>query len=212
MVNFNEIKNSVIEGHSEKVLELTKAAMDANVPPKEILDRAIIPGIRKVGDLFESGEYFLPEMLVSAEAMSGALEFLEPILSKANVPPTGKYLIGTVQGDVHEIGKNIVAMMLKGNGWNVTDMGIDVSPEMFCSAVEKGDSQILGLSALLTTTMPSIVKTINALKTAGVRDKVKIMVGGVSVTQEWANKIGADGYAPDASSAVRVAKVLIGKS
>ncbi len=211
MTNFSEIKESVVQGNSDKVLELTKVALDSNVPAKEILDKGLIPGIVKVGDLFSTGEYFLPELLVSGEAMSGAVELLEPILNKANIPPVGKYLIGTVQGDVHDIGKSIVAMMFKGSGWDVTDMGIDVSPEEFCSVVEKGDFQILGLSSLLTMTMPSAVKTINALKAAGLRNKVKIMVGGVTTTQEWANKIGADGYAPDAPSAVRIARALIGK-
>lgn len=212
MVNLNEINKGVIEGNSDKVLELVKVALDNNVPAKEILDKGLIPGITKVGNLFETGEYFLPELLVSAEAMLGALEFLEPILSKTKVPPTGKYLIGTVQGDVHSIGKNIVVMMLKGSGWDVMDMGVDVSPEEFCSAMKENDFQILGLSALLTTTMPSAVKTISALKAAGLRDKVKIMVGGAPTTQEWASKIGADGYAPDAPSAVRVARALIEKS
>ena len=212
MVNLSEINKGIIEGDSDKVLELVKVALDANVPAKEILDKGLIPGITKVGNLFEAGEYFLPELLVAAEAMLGALELLESILSKANVPPTGKYLTGTVQGDVHSIGKSIVVMMLKGNGWEVMDMGVDISPEEFCSAVEKNDCQILGLSSLLTTTMPSAAKTINALKAAGLRDKVKIMVGGAPTTQEWANKIGADGYAPDAPSAVRVARALIEKS
>lgn len=212
MVNLNEISKGIMEGDNDKVLELVKVALDNNVPAKEILDKGLIPGIITVGNLFETGEYFLPELLVSAEAMLGALELLEPILSKANVPPTGKYLIGTVQGDVHDIGKNIVVMMLKGSGWDVTDMGIDVSPEEFCSAVEKDDFQILGLSSLLTTTMPGAVRTISALKATGLRDRVKIMVGGAPTTREWANKIGADGYAPDAPSAVRVAKALIGKS
>jgi len=212
MTNFSEIKESVVQGNTDKVLELTKVALDSNVPAKEILDKGLIPGITKVGDLFSTGEYFLPELLVSGEAMSGAVELLEPILSKANIPPVGKYLIGTVQGDIHDIGKSIVAMMFKGTGWDVTDMGTDVSPEEFCSAVEKGNFQILGLSSLLTTTMPSTVKTINALKAAGLRNKVRIMVGGAPTTQEWANKIEADGYAPDAPSAVRIARALIGES
>lgn len=211
LINFSEINESVVQGNSDKVLELIKVALESNVPAKEILDKGLIPGIAKVGNLFEAGEYFLPELLVSGEAMSGALELLEPILNKANIPPAGKYLIGTAQGDVHNIGKNIVVMMLKGNGWDVTDMGVDVSPEEFCSVVEKGDFQILGLSSLLTMTMPSTENTINALKAAGLREKVKVMVGGAPVTQEWADKIGADGYAPDASSAVRIARVLIGK-
>ncbi len=178
----------------------------------EILDEGLISGIKEVGELFGRGEYFLPELLVSGEAMLGALELLEPLLSKGETPFVGKCLIGTVQGDVHDIGKNIVIMMLKGNGWEVTDLGVDVSLEDFCSAVDKGDFQVLGMSALLTMTMSAAAKTIEALKAAGLRDKVKIMVGGAPTTQEWANEIGADAYAPDAPTAAKVAAVLVGKS
>lgn len=212
MVNLNEISKGIIDGDRNAVLELTKAALDANVPAKEILNNGLIPGLKKVGDLFETGDYFLPELLISGDAASGAVELLEPVLSKGDIPPVGKYLIGTVQGDVHDIGKNIVIMMLKGNGWEVTDLGVDVSPEEFCSAVDKGDFDILGMSSLLTMTMPNTAKTINALKTAGLRDRVKVMVGGAPVTQEWADKIGADGYAPDASAAVKIAVALAGES
>ncbi len=212
MVNLNKIRKSIIKGDSDTVSKLTREALDANVPAKEILDKGLIPGIRKVGDLFSTGEYFLPELLVSGEAMSRALELLEPVLTKADIPPAGKYLIGTAQGDMHDIGKNIVIMMLKGNGWMVTDLGVDVSPEEFCLVVEKGDFDILGISSLLTMTMSAAAKTIDALKTAGLRDKVKVMVGGAPVTQEWADKIGADGYAIDAPMATRVAATIVGKS
>jgi len=212
MVNLNQISKCIVEGDSNAALELTKKALDANVPAKEILDKGIVLGLKKVGELFGRGEYFLPELLISGEAASRAVELLEPVLSKGGTRPVGKYLIGTVQGDVHDIGKNIVIMMLKGNGWGVTDLGVDVSPEEFCSAVQKGDYDILGMSSLLTMTMPNAAKTINDLKTAGLRDKVKVMVGGAPVTQEWADKIGADGYAPDASAAVRIATALVGKS
>ncbi|MBA7513029.1 Methionine synthase [subsurface metagenome] len=211
MFNLNEISKAIVEGNRDVVLELTRAALGANVPAKEILDNGLVPGLMEVGNLFEAGEYFLPELLVSGEAASGAVGLLEPVLSKADTPAAGKYLIGTVQGDVHDVGKNIVIMMLKGNGWQVTDLGVDVSPEEFCSAVGKGDFDILGMSSLLTTTMPDTVKTIETLKTAGLRDKVKIMVGGAPITQEWADKIGADGYAPDASAAVKVAMAIVGK-
>lgn len=212
MVNLNEISKGIIDGDRNAVLELTKAALDANVPAKEILNNGLIPGLKKVGDLFETGDYFLPELLISGEAALRAVELLEPVLSKGDAPPAGKYLIGTAQGDVHDIGKNIVIMMLKGNGWEVTDLGVDVSSEEFCSAVDKGDFDILGMSSLLTMTMPNTAKTINALKTAGLRDRVKVMVGGAPVTQEWADKIGADGYAPDASAAVKIAVALVGES
>jgi len=210
-MEFSEISKSIIEGDPAKAKELVKAALAENIPARDILDKGLVPGIRKVGELFGTGQYFLPELIVSGKAMSQATEILEPELVKADVPPVGKYAIGTVKGDVHDIGKNIVIMMLKGNGWEVTDLGVDVPPEVFCSAVEKGDFQIVGLSALLSTTMPAAVETIEALKEAGLRDKVKIMVGGAPITKEWAAMIGADGYASDASEAVRVAEALVGK-
>jgi corrinoid protein of di/trimethylamine methyltransferase len=212
MVNFDELTRTVIEGDSDAVFELTQRAINGNIEAKEILDKGIIPGIQKVGDLFGSGEYFLPELIISGDAMLKALELLEPILSKGDVSSRGKIAIGTVQGDVHNIGKDIVIMMLKGSGWEVTDLGVDVSPEDFCSAVAKGDIRVLGLSSLLTMTMPNTVKTIEALKTAGLRDKVKIMVGGAPTTKDWADEIGADGYGSNASEASKVAAALIEKS
>lgn len=211
MINLNEISKGIIEGDGDKVLNLTKAALEANLPAKDILNKGLVLGINKVGELFEIGEYYLPELLVSGDAMSKALELLEPVLSKDNIPSKGKYLIGTVQGDLHDIGKNIVIMMLKGNGWEVTDLGIDIPAKKFCSEVDKGDFDILGMSALLTLTMPVMTETIDALKAAGLREKVKIMVGGAPVTKEWANRIGVDGYAADAPTAVKVATTLIGK-
>jgi len=212
VTNLNEISNAIIEGEGDVALDLTKKAIDADIPANEILDKGVIPGLQKVGDLFGKGEYFLPELIVSGEAATNALELLEPILSKGGAPSRGKFAIGTVEGDVHSIGKNIVIMMLKGNGWDVTDLGVDVSPEEFCSAVENGDFQIIGLSSLLTMTMPNSAKTIESLKAAGLRDKVKVMVGGAPVTQEWADKIGADAYAKDGPAAVKVAAALLGKS
>jgi len=212
VTNLNEISNAIIEGEGDVALDLTKKAIDADIPANEILDKGVIPGLQKVGDLFGKGEYFLPELIVSGEAATNALELLEPILSKGGAPSRGKFAIGTVEGDVHSIGKNIVIMMLKGNGWDVTDLGVDVSPEEFCLAVENGDFQIIGLSSLLTMTMPNSAKTIESLKAAGLRDKVKVMVGGAPVTQEWADKIGADAYAKDGPAAVKVAAALLGKS
>ena len=212
MVDLSELSKSVVEGDTARTANLAKANLNAGVPAKEILEKGLIPGIKAVGELYTKGEYFLPELLMSGEAMKAALEALRPILSRAGIPPAGKYLIGTVQGDVHNIGKNIVVMMLEGNGWEVTDLDVDVSPEEFCSAVEKNDFQILGMSALLTATMLGFAETINALKAAGLRNKVKIMVGGAPVTQAFADEIGADGYAPDAAQAVIKAELLIGKS
>ncbi len=211
MVDLNELSKSVIEGDTARTTDLTKANLNAGVPAKEILEKGLIPGIKTVGELFSKGEYFFPELLMSGEAMKAALEPLRPILSREDSSPAGKYVIGTVQGDVHSIGKDIVIMMLEGNGWEVTDLGVDVSPEEFCSAVEKNDFQILGMSALLTSTMLKFAETINALKTAGLRDRVKIMIGGAPVTQAFADEIRADGYAPDAPRAVIKAGLLVGK-
>ncbi len=212
MVDFKELSKAVVEGETELSVDLTRRALEEGIAAKEVLDEGIIPGLKVTGELFEGGEYFLPELLISGEAASGALELLEPVLSAGDVPSQGKVAIGTVEGDIHNIGKNIVIMMLKGNGWEVTDLGVDVSAEEFCSVVKKGNFQILALSSLLTMTMPNTVKTIEALKSAGLRKKIKIMVGGAPTTQEWADKIGADGYADDAPGAVRVAAALVAKS
>ena len=201
MLDFKELSKAVVEGETELTIELTRKA----------LDEGIIPGLKETGELFENGEYFLPELLISGEAASSALELIEPSLSAGNVPSQGKIAIGTVEGDIHNIGKNIVIMMLKGNGWEVTDLGVDVSAEEFCSAVKEGDFQILALSSLLTMTMPNTVKTIEALQSAGLRGNILIMVGGAPTTQKWADEIGADGYADDAPGAVRVATALVAK-
>jgi len=211
MIDLSELSKAVVEGETEVTTELTHKALDEGIAAKVILDEGIVPGLKKTGELFEDGEYFLPELLISGEAASSALELIEPALSAGNIPSQGKIAIGTVEGDIHNIGKNIVIMMLKGNGWEVTDLGVDVSAEEFRLAVEKGNFQILALSSLLTMTMPNTEKTIEILKSTGLRDKVKIMVGGAPTTQEWADKIGADGYAYDAPAAVRVAKSLLAK-
>jgi len=212
MADFSKISKAIVDGDEDVAVELTEKALQEKVEAKQILDEGLIPGIEKVGELFGAGEYFLPELLVSGEAMSRAIEVLEPFLTKSGMPAKGKIAMGTVQGDVHNIGKDIVIMMLKGRGWDVTDLGVDVDPETFCSVVRDGDYQILGLSSLLTMTMPDTVKTIEALKAAGLRDKIKIMVGGAPTTQEWANEIGADGYAKNASEVAKLAATLIGEA
>lgn len=211
MVDFEEIKESLIKGDIEKTEELTVAALKAGVPAKEILDKGLIPGLDVVGKRFQDGEYFFPELLVAGEAMKTAMARLRPELTRSGGATVGKYLIGTVKGDIHDIGKNIVIMMLEGNGWEVTDLGIDVPTETFVKAIQDDGYQILGMSALLTTTIPRLAETIEALKTKGLRDKVKVMVGGVSVTRAYAEKIGADAYGRDAVDAVAEAKRLIGK-
>jgi 5-methyltetrahydrofolate--homocysteine methyltransferase len=178
---------------------------------KEILNSGLIPGLNEVGRRFQNGEFFFPELLVSGEAMKAALARLKPELVESSGAIIGKYVIGTVKGDIHDIGKNIVIMMLEGNGWEVTDLGIDVPTDAFVKAVKEADYQVLGMSALLTTTIPRLTETIEALQKEGLRNKVKVMVGGVSVTEEYAAEIGADAYGKDAVDAVAEAKRLIGK-
>jgi 5-methyltetrahydrofolate--homocysteine methyltransferase len=209
MIDLGQLSQKVIEGDVEATGEMTQAALKAKVSPKDILNLGLIPGIRKVGELFGAGKYFLPELLMAGKAMNKAMAILEPELSKAKVGPRGRYMIGTVRGDMHDIGKNIVVMLLRSNGWEVTDLGVDVSPEDFCAAVAKGNYQIVGMSALLTTTMATVKESIEALKAAGLRDKVKVMEGGAPMTQAWATRAGADGYASDGAEAVIVAEALI---
>jgi len=212
MFDLEKLKDSLISGDIEQTEALTEAALEAGVAAKEILDKGLIPGLDEVGRRFQEGEYFFPELLVSGEAMKKALARLKPALVKAGGATMGKYAIGTVKGDIHDIGKNIVIMMLEGNGWEVTDLGIDVPTETFVKVVREGDFHILGMSALLTTTIPHLAETIEALKAEGLRDKIKVMVGGVSVTPAYAQQIGADAYGKDAVDAVIEAKRLIGKS
>ena len=208
MENFlNPISQAVIEGNMAETQELVQAAVAAEVPAGEILQGALIPAMGEVGRLFEEGDYFVPEMLIAARAMKAGLAIIRPLLVDSGVEPVGKVAIGTVQGDLHDIGKNLVAMILEGAGFEIYDIGTDVSPEQFIAAVENG-VDIIGLSALLTTTMPNMVKTINAIEAAGLRDQVKIIIGGAPITQEFSDQIGADGFAPDAIQAAKLAKSL----
>lgn len=211
MIDLSQIAKNLVAMEIAKTEELTRAAIEANVPAAEILTEGLIAGMQVVGKQFKEGEIFLPEVLMSGEAMKAAMKLLRPLLAKEDAVKrfAGKAAIGTVIGDVHDIGKNIVIMMLEGNGWEVTDLGVDIPPEEFCKAVKENDFQILGLSALLTATMPGQEQTIAALKTAGLRDKVKIVIGGAPVTQAYADQIGADGYAADAGEAAEKFKLLI---
>lgn len=209
---FEKLTKAIIEGNSKEAVRLTEEAIEKKLPANSILQEALIPGIKTVGELFSKGEYFLPELMVSGKAMSGAVEKIAPLLSDAAGSHTGRYLIGTVKGDIHDIGKNIVIMMLKANGWEVTDLGVDVPPAKICSAIQTENYDIFGMSTLLTVTMPAAAETIDAIKEAGLRHKVKIMIGGAPVTQEFADRIGADEYARDAWEAVTKAKNLLGKS
>jgi 5-methyltetrahydrofolate--homocysteine methyltransferase len=205
-----QIYQSVLNGDLEAATANVQTALDAGTPAVDILQKGLIPAMGEVGHLFEEGECFVPEMLISARAMQAGLEILKPLLAQAGIEPVGKAIVGTVKGDLHDIGKNLVAMMLEGAGFKVVDLGVDVPAEKFVSALQEG-ANILGLSALLTTTMPSMENTITAIEAAGLRNQVKIIIGGAPVTAEYAHQIGADGFAPDAGQAVTVAKSLIGK-
>jgi 5-methyltetrahydrofolate--homocysteine methyltransferase len=205
-----EIFNSVLEGEAPKTKEAVQAALQAGIDPGVVLNEGMIAAMREVGRRFEEGEYFVPEMLIAARAMKGGMELLKPHLISSDVKSAGKVVIGTVKGDLHDIGKNLVALMLEGAGFEVKDMGVDVAPEKFVDAVRTTNADIVALSALLTTTMPSMVSTIEALKQAGLRQKVKVIVGGAPVTEAYARQIGADGSSADASRAVTLAKSLLG--
>ncbi len=204
------IYEAVLNGNASKAESEVKTALKANTPPEDVLYKACIPAMEEVGRLFEEGEKFVPEMLISARAMQTAMGLLKPHLAGANIRTLGKVVMGTVAGDLHDIGKNLVSMMLEGSGFELVDLGTDVSPQKFVDAVKEHEPQVVGMSALLTTTMPAMGATVEALKEAGLREQVKVMIGGAPITQEFADKIGADGFAPDASSASRKAKALVG--
>jgi 5-methyltetrahydrofolate--homocysteine methyltransferase len=204
------IYNAVLEGDAAGTKAGVNAALAEGLAPETILKEGLIAAMGEVGRLFEENEYFVPEMLVSARAMQGGLAILKPHLAAGGTTPAGKVVVGTVKGDLHDIGKNLVAMMLEGAGFEIVDLGTDVSPDKFVGAVIEHKPQAIAMSALLTTTMPSMSNTIKALQEAGVREQVKVMIGGAPVTDGFAKQIGADGYSPDASSAVRLAKSLVG--
>ena len=207
MADLKALAEAVIKGDQTTAVEVTKAALSEGMAPKQVLDEGLIAGMDVVGERFKKNEIYIPEVLIAARAMKMAMEILEPELVKAGVEPIGRLLIGTVQGDLHDIGKNLVAMMLKGAGFDVIDLGVDVTPDKFVAEAKAKDVHLIGMSALLTTTMPGMEKTIKALQEAGI--PAKVMVGGAPVTQSFAEKIGAAGYAPDAASAVDTAKRLV---
>lgn len=208
-MNLESLKESVIKGKSADVEKLTKEALNSGIKPQEILKNALIPAMGIVGNKMKNNEFFIPEVLIAAKAMKSSMVILKPLLADKDFGSEGKVLLGTVKGDLHDIGKNLVMMMFEGAGFKVVDLGTDVSPEKFVNAVKSENPDIVGMSALLTTTMPSIKKTLEALKEAGLRNKVKVLVGGAPITQEYANEVGADGYASDAPSAVDKAKQLL---
>jgi len=209
MDKVKQISEAIVQLKWDEIAALTNETLEAGVPALEILNQGLVPGMSVVGIKFRSGEMFLPEVLLSAKTMKTALEILLPILSQQGTGTMSRVAIGTVAGDVHDIGKNIVISMLQGNGFEVMDLGIDVDPKRFVEVVRDNDLQILGLSSLLTSTMPMIEETIKALEKAGLRQKAKVMVGGAPVTQAYADQVGADGYGADAVAAVEKARALI---
>ena len=212
MDQIDAIFNSVLEGQASATQAGVNAALAAGLPAETILKDGLIAAMTEVGRLFEENEYFVPEMLVAARAMQSGLALLKPHLAAGGTTPGGRVVIGTVKGDLHDIGKNLVGMMLEGAGFEVVDLGTDVSAEKFVAAVRQHGAQVIGMSALLTTTMPGMATTVKALEEAGLRGQVKVMVGGAPLTDDFAKRIGADGYSPDASAAVRLAKSLAGVS
>jgi corrinoid protein of di/trimethylamine methyltransferase len=209
----NSLAQAVIDGEPEDAAELAQQALDEGLDPLLCINEGLTPGMNRVGELFESGEYFLPDLIIGGEAMKAALEILEPALVEGRERHVlGRVVLGTVAGDLHEIGKTLVGTLLTANGFLVSDIGIDKSADDFVAAVQENQADIVGASALLTTTMPQQERIIEALREAGLRDKVKVMVGGAPVTAAWAEKVGADGYAEDAIGAVGLAKRLMGKA
>jgi 5-methyltetrahydrofolate--homocysteine methyltransferase len=207
MKDLKALADAVVRGDQNSAVAITRQSLEAGISPKDILDQGLITGMEIIGAGFKKNEVYIPEVLIAARAMKVAMEVLEPELAKAGVRPVGKFMIGTVKGDLHDIGKNLVAMMLKGAGFQVVDLGVDIAPEVFVERARAIGTQLIGMSALLTTTMPGIDKTIKALRGAGIQ--AKILIGGAPVTQSYAEKVDADGYAPDAASAVDVAKMLV---
>ncbi len=210
MAELAKLYEAILAGDAKTAAALTKEALAENADPMELVTRYMIPAMDEVGRRFECEEYFVPELLLSARAMKSAMELIRPLLAARGAQPVGRVVIGTVKGDLHDIGKNLVASMLEGGGFEVIDLGADVAPEKFVEAVTARQADIVALSALLTVTMPAMRTTIEALKAAGVRDRVKVMVGGAPLTQRYADEIGADGYGENASVAVSLARRLVG--
>jgi 5-methyltetrahydrofolate--homocysteine methyltransferase len=206
----SEISTAIIEGDTDEIGELTQEALDDGLAAGTILDQGLMPGMDHVGVEFKAGNMFVPEVLRSARTMQASMDIIKPLLAEGGVEMAGKVLLGTVKGDLHDIGKNLVGMMCEGGGFEVKDLGKDIGPEAFVQAVKEFEPHIVGMSALLTTTMRAMEHTLKALEEAGVRDKVKVMIGGAPVTQSFADQIGADGYASNAASAVELAKTFMG--
>jgi 5-methyltetrahydrofolate--homocysteine methyltransferase len=205
-----KMAETLIAGKVDEVTELTQQALDADISSKDILEKGLLAGMEVVGKRFKANDMFIPEVLRCAKCMHGAMEILRPLLAETGVETAGTFVIGTVKGDLHDIGKNLVGMMFEGAGFQVIDLGIDLEPAAFVDAIKQHKASLFGMSALLTTTMPKMGETINAINEAGIRDQVKIMIGGAPVTAEFAKEIGADAYASNAASAVDKGKELLG--
>ncbi len=211
MADYSGLHDAILTGDARKAEEVTKQALEEGADPTELLSKYMIPAMDEVGNKFECNEYFVPELLIAARAMKAALELLTPRLAESGAKAAGRVVIGTVKGDLHDIGKNLVASMLEGGGFEVVDLGVDVPPEKFVEAAQEKEGTIVAMSALLTTTMTNMSTVIDALEQAGLRDKVRVMVGGAPVTQEFADQIKADGYSDNASAAVALARRLAGE-
>ena len=209
MADLNKLNESIISGDLDISVQITKEALAEKTDPQEIIQKYMIPAMDIIGGKFERNEVFVPELLMAARAMKGSLELIRPLLAERGIEPRGRVVIGTVKGDLHDIGKNLVASMLEGSGFEVDNLGVDVPSDKIVAVVQSKEVDIVALSALLTTTMPSMKDVIEALKEAGVRDKVKVIVGGPAVTQEFCDQIGADGYSENANGAVGLARKLL---
>jgi 5-methyltetrahydrofolate--homocysteine methyltransferase len=211
MADLQAIASALISGKRDEVAAKVKAALAEGVGPEKVLNDGLIAGMQVVGAKFKNNEFYVPEVLIAARAMKAGMEILQPLLVAAGVKPLASVVLGTVKGDLHDIGKNLVGMMLQGGGFEVIDLGTDVSPEKFVAAALEKGAKIIAMSALLTTTMPQMGNVIKAIEEAGIKGKIKSLIGGAPVTQNFADEIGADGYAPDAASAVESAQQLLGK-
>lgn len=210
MQNLSLLHDAILNGDARTAKSVTEQALTAGAEPLRLVQEYMVPAMGEVGRRFECNEFFVPELLLAARAMKGALELIRPLLTASGIQPVGRVAIGTVKGDLHDIGKNLVAAMLEGGGYEVLDLGVNVAPEQFVAAVKEKHVHIVALSALLTTTMPSMKTTIEALKLAGVRDQVKVLIGGAPITKRYADEIGADGFGESAAGAVGLAKRVMG--
>jgi 5-methyltetrahydrofolate--homocysteine methyltransferase len=208
MADLTQVAENVIRGQAPKVKQLVENSLAENIPVGKILNEGLIAGMNVVGEKFKNNEFHIPEVLIAARAMKSGMELIRPLLAESGIEPVGTVAIGTVKGDLHDIGKNLVMMMLEGAGFEIIDLGIDVTVDQFISAIDDG-AQVIAMSALLTTTMPTMKTVIDEIKEAGLREQVKVMIGGAPITQGYADEIGADGYARDAASGVDVAKQLL---